>query len=338
MEPIMHRCRAALGVLLLFSLGTRSPLDAQTAGDLAGTSWQLVRVQYMDDTIVTPDDRSKYTAAFGTDGRVSMRVDCNRGSGSWKSSEPGQLQFGPLALTRAICPPGSLHDRFVKDMTFVRSYVRKDGHLFLSLMADGGIYEFEPLPKAGGAPQPDAGVLVKNERPSFDCAKASGSVEKMICSDPSLVALDRRLADVYAAAVKKAGTPAPASLTAEQRGWLKRRNECWKEADAAGACVEREYQTRIVEIQAKSRLVSFTGPVRYQCQGPAGQRDALVVTFHRTEPPSAIVERSDRTVLAVLVPAGSGAKYEGPNLMFWERQGEAQVAWMGADLKCTAIK
>jgi membrane-bound inhibitor of C-type lysozyme len=51
-----------------------------------------------------------------------------------------------------------------------------------------------------------------------------------------------------------------------------------------------------------------------------------------------MVERSDRTVLAVLVPAGSGAKYEGPNLMFWERQGEAQVAWMGADLKCTAIK
>ena len=44
----------------------------------------------------------------------------------------------------AICPPGSLHDRMVKDWEFVRSYTIKDGHLFLALMADGGIYEFEP--------------------------------------------------------------------------------------------------------------------------------------------------------------------------------------------------
>jgi para-nitrobenzyl esterase len=29
-------------------------------------------------------------------------------------------------------------------MAYVRSYVIRNGHLFLSLMADGGIYEFEP--------------------------------------------------------------------------------------------------------------------------------------------------------------------------------------------------
>jgi para-nitrobenzyl esterase len=53
-----------------------------------------------------------------------------------------------LALTRAACPPGSLHDRIAKDWEFVRSYVIKNGHLFLSLMADSGIYDFEPI--AGG--------------------------------------------------------------------------------------------------------------------------------------------------------------------------------------------
>jgi heat shock protein HslJ len=91
-----------------------------------------------------PDDKAKYTIAFGTDGRLSARIDCNRGNGTWKSSGPPQLEFGPLALTRAMCPPGSLHDRIVKHWPYVRSYVIKDGHLFLSLMADGGIYEFEP--------------------------------------------------------------------------------------------------------------------------------------------------------------------------------------------------
>lgn len=62
-------------------------------------------------------------------------------------SGSNQLQFGPLALTRAKYPGGSLHDHIVKQWGFIRSYVVRDGHLFLSLMADGGIYEFEPVEK-----------------------------------------------------------------------------------------------------------------------------------------------------------------------------------------------
>jgi uncharacterized lipoprotein YbaY len=115
-----------------------------TAG-LGGTSWRLVKFQGSDDKTLEPDDKAKYTVAFKTDGTLTARIDCNRGRGTWKSSGPNQLAFGPLALTRAMCPPGSLHDRVVKDWPFVRSYVIKDGHLFLSLMADGGIYEFEPI-------------------------------------------------------------------------------------------------------------------------------------------------------------------------------------------------
>jgi len=68
-----------------------------------------------------------------------------RGRGTWKSSGSNQIQFGPLAITRAACPRGSLHDQIVKQWSHIRSYVMKDGHLFLALMADGGIYELEPL-------------------------------------------------------------------------------------------------------------------------------------------------------------------------------------------------
>ena len=131
---------------------------------LSGTSWQLVRIQSMDDKVTTPTDRSKYTMTFGADGRVNMRVYCNRGSGTWKSEEASQLVFGPMAMTRAMCPPGSLHDRIVKDMPYVRSYVIKDGHLFLSLMADGGIYEFEPLPKESGAAPAAGGAQASKVR------------------------------------------------------------------------------------------------------------------------------------------------------------------------------
>jgi para-nitrobenzyl esterase len=135
-----------LGPLLMaFACSTRtqsSPQDAAAA--LGGTAWQLVKFQSSDGQMLTPDDKAKYTITFGNDGRVSARIDCNRGSGTWKSSGPNQLQFGLMATTRAMCPPGSLYDRITKDWEFVRSYTIKDGHLFLALMADGGIYEFEP--------------------------------------------------------------------------------------------------------------------------------------------------------------------------------------------------
>ena len=45
--------------------------------------------------------------------------------------------------------PRSLDDQIVKQWGYIRSYVTKDGRLFLSLMADGGIDEFEPVKKAG---------------------------------------------------------------------------------------------------------------------------------------------------------------------------------------------
>jgi heat shock protein HslJ len=113
---------------------------------LAGTSWQLVRFQGSDDTTLTPDDRAKYTLDFAPGGALTARLDCNRGRGAWKSNGP-QIEFGSLALTRAQCPQGSLHDQIVKQWGNIRSYVIRDGHLFLALMADGGIYEFEPVLK-----------------------------------------------------------------------------------------------------------------------------------------------------------------------------------------------
>jgi para-nitrobenzyl esterase len=145
----LRLCGPLLGALLLVAAcGTFA--QAPPPGvlpSLGGTSWRLVKFQGSDDTTLTPDDKAKYTIAFNQDGSLTARLDCNRGRGTWQSSGQGQVQLGPMALTRAMCPPGSLHDQIVRHWSFVRSYVIKDGHLFLSLMADGGIYEFEPVAK-----------------------------------------------------------------------------------------------------------------------------------------------------------------------------------------------
>jgi para-nitrobenzyl esterase len=130
----------------LFASGC-AQLGAERPQTLVGTSWQLVRLEGGDGMVRTPDDKSKYTLAFSDDEVFNVRFDCNRGRGGWKSPGARQLEFGAMAMTRAACPPGSLHDQLVKHWPYVRSYLIKGGRLYLSLMADGGVYEFEPTPK-----------------------------------------------------------------------------------------------------------------------------------------------------------------------------------------------
>ena len=134
-----------LGILMLASgCAQLAPAEPQR---LVGTSWQLVQFQGGDGTVRTPDDKSKYTLSFADDEVFNVRFDCNRGRGGWKSPGPKQLEFGAMAMTRAQCPPESMHDQLVKHWPYVRSYLIKGGRLYLSLMADGGVYEFEPRPK-----------------------------------------------------------------------------------------------------------------------------------------------------------------------------------------------
>jgi para-nitrobenzyl esterase len=142
---------AAVATMAIASATTNSELtfaggpNPSGANGLAGTSWKLIKLQGDDEMTSVPDDPSKYTITFGRDGRVVTRVDCNRGSSTWKSSRGNELQFGSWSMTRAKCPPGSLHDRIVREGAAVRSYYIKDGHLFLTGMSAGGFYELEPL-------------------------------------------------------------------------------------------------------------------------------------------------------------------------------------------------
>ncbi len=133
----------AISPELNFARGQRET-GSVTRG-LAGTSWKLVKLQGGDEVTSVPDDASKYTITFASNGRVSARVDCNRGGSSWKSPGGNKLQFGSWSMTRAKCPPGSLHDRIVTEGAAVNSYYIKDGHLFLTGMAAGGYYELEPI-------------------------------------------------------------------------------------------------------------------------------------------------------------------------------------------------
>ena len=100
----------------------------------------------------------------------------------------------------------------------------------------------EPKTVSPAAPTPDP------VKPSFDCAKASNAVERMICTDRGLAALDVELSRTFKAAMMKASNDN--MLRNEQIGWLKvNRNACDQRL-----CVESAYRLRIDELKKRFSL------------------------------------------------------------------------------------
>ena len=123
---------------------------SESVAVLVDTDWQLVEIQSMDDAVgtVRPDDPNLYAMRLNADGTVNMRLNCNRANGTWTiepSADPsnGHFEFGPLAMTRALCPPPSLDEQVAAQAEYIRGYLLKGSRLYLSLMADGGIFVWE---------------------------------------------------------------------------------------------------------------------------------------------------------------------------------------------------
>lgn len=89
--------------------------------------------------------------------------------------------------------------------------------------------------------------------PSFDCAKASTAVEKLLCADDELARQDRLLSVVYGRAMDILPSEDQAALRTSQRAWARgRANACPPAADQAAACLTGLYKTRIAEIRPLS--------------------------------------------------------------------------------------
>jgi uncharacterized protein len=186
--------------------------------------------------------------------------------------------------------------------------------------------------------------------PSFDCAKAQGEVEQLICKDAALAALDQRLAETYKAAAAKARDDMPRVLRTEQRGWIGARNECWKATgktwitatwtvDSVRDCIDAQYRLRISELQAAWQLLP-ADTVFYTCNG--NQAAGVVASYFASDPPTIRLERGDRTATLWRVPPDADARYEGQNVSL-VREGDAvAVEWMDSvsgnadSLKCTS--
>ena len=181
--------------------------------------------------------------------------------------------------------------------------------------------------------------------PSFDCTKAKSSVETLICNDEDLAALDREVARLFVLARNGlSGTPRLPELIGTQRGWIRARDDCWRQPDAR-VCVIESDAIRIQELReqypdARSRDSEgiSKGPMIVECQ----DFDSFIgATFIQANSPIVFLRWGDvNRLVLTLGPSGSGARYVGKDnsnreVVLWDKGPEALLELPGrSQLTC----
>jgi heat shock protein HslJ len=120
------------------------PTVTVASDELVGPVWQWQRTQLGSAPAVTAAAPERYTLSFQGGGRVSVRADCNRGSGGYEVNG-AQIRFGAVALTKMACPSGSQDAEFLRSLMQANAYAMVKGELVLTL-ADGASMRFRGVP------------------------------------------------------------------------------------------------------------------------------------------------------------------------------------------------
>jgi heat shock protein HslJ len=120
------------------------PTLSSAANDLGIPTWQWQRASLGAGRDVAAAAPDRYTVKFEGGGRVVLRADCNRGSGSYEVNGAA-MKLAPVALTKMACPSGSQDTEFVQALSRVTGYAINDKELVLTL-SGGGTMVFRAVP------------------------------------------------------------------------------------------------------------------------------------------------------------------------------------------------
>ena len=109
---------------------------------LTGPAWRWTGFQGGDDSRIEPGGEV-LTLTFQDDGRLTVSTPCVGGTVPYTQEGATGLSITAGGLDVSGCAEGTPAARLVHDLAFMRSFVFRDGKLFVSLMADGGIHTFE---------------------------------------------------------------------------------------------------------------------------------------------------------------------------------------------------
>ncbi|HEY4201454.1 MAG TPA: lysozyme inhibitor LprI family protein [Devosiaceae bacterium] len=123
---------------------------------------------------------------------------------------------------------------------------------------------------------------------SFDCAKAGGGIETMICDDQALSALDSKLEVAYKGALAAAHAAGDEStLAKEQRNWLRYTRALCQDS----ACLTQAYASRI-EVLARNEPHIID---ESSCETPTGSKECISVVVERD--PNSRIDSFNQTLV-----------------------------------------
>jgi len=110
---------------------TLSKGTASSSGTLVGIlwKWQELTTPVERIPVSNPDG---YALQIEPEGLAKVRADCNRGSGKC-DFDVSRITFGPIATTRAACPPGSLSEKYLKSLQTATVYSIDGKQLLIEL-------------------------------------------------------------------------------------------------------------------------------------------------------------------------------------------------------------
>lgn len=165
---------------------------------------------------------------------------------------------------------------------------------------------------------------------TFDCAKPANKAQQLVCGEPQLTDLDRRVQAAYQQAQARPGAD-QATLTTAQSAFATIRDGCADFVDTR-SCVVEAYQTRLVELAIADPATVAPPVVNYNCPADAGTLSAQF--YNDLDPKTAVLDWKGTRVILFIQPSGSGARYARQGSEYWEHQGEVTLDLSGTKFVC----
>lgn len=199
--------------------------------------------------------------------------------------------------------------------------------LFVSA-CDGGSGGSRAVPSSASASTTTAAPAAPAM--TFDCAKPANKAQQLVCDDPQLTGLDRRLQAAYQQALTRPGAD-QATLSTAQNAFATTRDGC-ADFTEARTCVLEAYQTRLVELAIADPATVAPPVVSFNCPADAGTLTAQF--YNQLDPKTAVLDWKGVRVILFIQPSGSGARYGRQGSEYWEHQGEVTLDLSGTKFVC----
>ena len=338
----MHLARYVFVLALAVVLpGQQGLAQAETSGPPLGVVWQW-QTEELEDT-------SDHTIEFLADGHIAIRADCNRGRASFETFGENGLRVGPVAMTRAACPPGSLEQRFVEQVVSSSSYAFDGENLVLYPVVEPGTMRFTPVSSAGsmggGASEGEmsgrlTGTVTYRER----IALPPGSVVRVTLQDVSRADAPADILATWTLTTSGENVPIPFEVSydpaqVDPRNRYVVRAEIRDGADSLLWTSDTAYPviTEGVSGDAVDILVRrVSGPIggtpptesgrtaAFTCAPPGEAAFTFTIRNGPGEVGITLPERfGGRSLVPPQVRAASGARFEEGSVVFWDKGDEA---------------